>query len=205
MRSVFWLALTLVLFLPAIAYGDSEIEPSSYVRESPNGKYLFVMLAPDYVHERNELRNIFPASGMYLNDVSRTPLWTVDWYADSVIVFSDGVHIARWEPWAGSLSDEALAFFENGKELRSYRISDLADTTLASIRTVSHFYWNRGDSAEIHENDHTFSLITMSDERYTFDYTTGDMISARRPLRAFFVLAGATGLFVALRRFGKRR
>ncbi len=207
MRRVCWLALTLLFFLPAVAYGDSERDPYSYVTQSADGKYLFVMLAPDGPEPifGDELKSIFPASGMYLNDVSRTPLWTVDWYASSVVVLSDGVHVVRWGPWAERLSDEALTFFANGKELRSYRISDLVDTSFGLERTVSHFFWQRGDSAEFNENNHTFSLITVSDEKYNFDYTTGEMISARRPLRAFMVLVAIAGLFLLLRRFRARQ
>jgi hypothetical protein len=207
MRRAYWLALSLLFILPTIAYGDSEAPLCSYVRDSPNGKYLFVMLAPRNARydDGAELKNIFPASGMYLNDVSKTPLWTVDWYAHSVMVFSDGVHVVRSGPWARELSDEALTFFANGKMLRSYRVGDLVDLKIFLERTVSHFWWERADDSEFNETNHTFSLATISDEKYTFDYTTGEIISARRPMRAFVVLLAVIVLFLALRRFGRGR
>ena len=200
------LALALVFLFPAVARGDSMDRPHSYVKESPDGKYLFVMLAPsdNALDWGAEFQTIFPASGMYLNDVSRTPLWTVDWYASSVVVFSDGVHVIRYGWWPENLSNEAITFFANGKMLRSYQISDLVDTSLFLDRTVSHFRWERADDTEFDETDHTFSVATISDEKYTFDYTTGEIVSARRPLRAFFVLVAVTALFLVLRRFYTR-
>ena len=205
-RRRYWLAPALLFILPAVAYGDSLAPPYSYVRYSPNGKYVFVMLAPGDRESdfRRELKSIFPVSGMYLNDVSRTPLWTVDWYSYAVVPSSDGVHILRWGPWAQKLSDEALTFFANGKMLRSYRISDLVDTKVGLYHTTSHFSWEREDDEEFNEINHTFSLTTITGEKYTFDYTTGEIVSARRPLRAVFALFAATVLFLGLRRFFRR-
>src|SRR5688572_28088480 len=121
MRRVHWLALTLVFFLPAVAYADSYYEPHSYVRNSSNGKYMFVMLSK-WSSSPDELKSMFPASGMYLNDVSKTPLWTVDWYSPDVVVFPDGVHVASLSSWAETTSDDGFSFYANGKLLRSYRI-----------------------------------------------------------------------------------
>ena len=191
----------MVFLFPAVARGDSEREPYTYTKLSPNGQYLFVMLAPG---KESEGEIPYFVSGLYFNDASTTPLWTVDWYAFSVNVLSDGVHLIRWGPWATDTWDEALTFFANGKVLRSYNISDLIDTTLGLDKSVSHFYWINQERTNIHENNHTLALATISDEKYTFDYTTGEIISARRPLRAFFVFVGITALFLVLRRFYTR-
>jgi hypothetical protein len=205
MRRVYWLALTLVCFIPAVAYGDSEYAPYTYTELSPNGQYLFVMLAPG-----KELAGDVPytVSGLYFNDTSTTPLWTVDWWAPAVDVLSDGVHLVRWgEPWAEDTSYEALTFFANGKMLRAYRINDLLDTTLGLHVTVSHFVWKKEyvDVPAFDVNNHTLTLVMGTDEKYIFDYTTGEIISARRPLRAFFTLLAAEVLFVGLLRFRKWR
>ena len=202
MRRVYWLALTLVFFLPAIVYGDTEREPYTYTRLSPNGQYLFVMLAPG-TESAGEIP--YTVSGLYFNDTSTTPLWTVDWWANSVDVLSDGVHLVRWDWWASDTSDEALAFFANGKMLRSYRINDLLDTTLGLHKSVSDFIWMKEEGPAFDLNDHTLTVATGNDEKFTFDYTTGEIVSARRPVRAFLILVLATVLFVALRRFSKWR
>lgn len=203
MRRVYWLALTLLFFVPAVAYGCTEPEPYTYTKLSPNGQYLFVMLAPG-----KELAGEVPytVSGLYFNDTSTTPIWTVDWYAYAVDVLSDGVHLVRWgDSWAHDTSDEALTFFANGKVLRSYTVGDVIDTALGLPRNVSEFFWVKEETPAFDVNNHTLAFATGTDEKYTFDYTTGVMVSARRPLRAFFTFVAATILFMALRRFAKWR
>ena len=57
-------------------------------------QYIFVMLAPPQdaknpVEEGREdpgIRKIYHESGLYRNDGSTTPLWTVDWYSTLVHV-----------------------------------------------------------------------------------------------------------------------
>ena len=198
--------LALLTFVPVIAYGDSEAGPISYAAKSSDGKYLFVMLAPgetqvdeiplvDSDHRISQkLKANYQASGMYLNDGSTTPLWAVDWYAFSVIVPSDGVHLIRRGPWAKSLSDEALTFLANGKVLHSYKISDFVDTAAVVPHSVSHFEWE--ESAKLNNEKHILELATFSKERYSIDYTTGEVITSRRPLRALSVVAATMILFL---------
>ena len=193
-----WLAVFL-LFLPVSAYADQESGPTAYATASADGKYIFLMFVPGRVPEAEvplvEGRRIlgrivavnYPASGLYRNDGSNTPLWTVDWYAYSVIVPSDGVHLIRRGPWAKTLSGEAYTFYANGKELRSYRISALADTAVLLKRTVSHFEWE--ERATVDDSRHVLAVTTFSKESFVFDYTTGEMLSARRPLRILLIVS----------------
>jgi hypothetical protein len=208
-----WL-LMLFVWAPLTAYGDTEARRIPYAMVATGGKYIFVMFAPDHASDEHVrlvegeqiLRYIsatkYPASGLYLNDGSNTPLWTVDWYAHSVIVPSDGIHLVRRGPWARRLADEAFTFYANGKELRSYRISELADTVIPLSRTVSHFEWE--ESAVVDEPHHTLAVTTLSKERFLFDYTTGEMLSARRPLRAG-VFGGAIALIFIVTWLIRRR
>ena len=192
-----WLGALLML-LAAIAYGDSESGPVPYATESADGKFIFVMFAPGrpssevpLVEGRRILRYIsatnYPASGLYVNG-SNTPLWTVDWFAPSVIVPSDGVHLTRRGRWARTLSDEAYTFYANGKELRAYKVSHLVDTVSGLKRSVSHFEWE--ESARVDESRHLLAVTTFSKESFLFDYTTGEMVSARRPLRILLLVSG---------------
>ncbi|HEV2800510.1 MAG TPA: hypothetical protein VGW12_08440 [Pyrinomonadaceae bacterium] len=216
MRSIIKFCLLLVaLFTPLLAYGDSVAPPRSYATPSSDGKFVFVMIAPteaerDGIYLRDEdkretqkVRAKYPASGMYLNDDSTTPLWTVDWYSYSVLVVSDGIHLVRRGPWASNLSDEALTFFANGKELRSHKVGDLVDTKMFLFQTVSHYMWE--DSMNLDENRRTLSVATLSKERYVFDYTTGEIISASRPIRAIVVAGVAILTFSALLIIKRRR
>lgn len=216
MRDVFRTGLMAILLLvPVIAYGDTEAGPISYATASSNGKYLFVMLAPGEAQvgglplvdsDRRISKHLaakYPVSGLYLNDGSTSPLWTVDWYAISVIVPPDGVHLIRRGPWAKRLSDEALTFLAGGRVLRSYRISDLVDTAAALPHSSSHFKWE--ESAKLVDERHTLELTTFSKERYTFDYTTGEVASSRRPLRALIVIVAAVAFFIVVLLIKRRK
>ena len=199
--------LTLLMLVPAFAYADREAGPISYATASPDGKYLFVMLAPGETQAdkipvvdsggriSKYIASKYPVSGMYQNDGSTTPLWTVEWYAFSVIVPSDGIHIIKRGPWAKRLSDEALTFLAQGKTLHSYKISDFVDMAAPLPHTVSHFRWL--ESAKLNDHDHTLEIATFSKERYSLDYTTGEVVSSRRPLRALFIVAAAITIFMA--------
>jgi hypothetical protein len=187
------LTVVAALLIRAPVYGDTVIEPFSHARVSPNGKYLFVMIAPgpserDGIGLRPEdqeigrtLRAKYDMSGLYRNDGSTTPLWTVNWYADLVLIASDGIHLVRRGPWAENSSTEAFSFFENGKEIRSYRVGDLVDTTLTLPHTVSHFIWEQ--SMSLDDSNRMLTVITLNKDRYVIDITTGNVISAYRPIR----------------------
>src|SRR6266851_3190844 len=100
---------------PALA--DKPAPRSSYKQIAPGGKYVFVMISPmpleQDVQGRNEetaagireIRRLYMRSGLYHNDGSVEPLWTVDWYALGVVVASDGVHLIRQGPSAGLPKD----------------------------------------------------------------------------------------------------
>ena len=109
------------------AHGDSLKPPCSYKKASPNGQYLLVMIAPmpleldvkpwdeEVAAKIREIRGAYTRSGLYRNDGSTEPLWTIDWYAHNVEIESDGVHLIRMGPWASSTDTEAFSFFANGE------------------------------------------------------------------------------------------
>ena len=137
---------------------------------------------PEKRAEALRLRNKYPVSGLYLNDGSTQPLWTVDWYATSVKPSSDGSTLVRYGHWASSRSDEALSFFVNGQAKATYRVGELIDLTWLLPRTISHFEW--GGDFTLDDEKRTLTVTTLTYERYVFDITNGKMIAAHRPLRA---------------------
>ncbi|MBA3255993.1 MAG: hypothetical protein H0T64_05010 [Pyrinomonadaceae bacterium] len=216
MRNIIKCCLFLsAIFTPFLVYGDSEAPPRSYAITSSDSKFLFVMIAPLEAQryenslsdaarrESQKTRTMYPASGMYLNDGSTTPLWKIDWYSDGVLVASDGIHLVRLGPWARSLSDEAFTFFANGKELRSYKVGDLVESEILLPHSVSHFTWQ--ENMGLDEQRRILSVATLSRERYVFDYTTGEIISASRPIRAIVIASVAVLLFIAFLIIKRRR
>jgi hypothetical protein len=131
--------------------------------------------------EIRQIRQTYKQSGLYRNDGSTDPLWTVDWYAFGVIVASDGVHLIRHGPWASSGDQEAITFFANGELLQSYRIKELVDIPILLPQSVSHFDWVKSDAFDDAKLE--YSITTHDGNRIRFDAGTGQIVSSLRPAR----------------------
>lgn len=187
-------SLAILLCSTETAYADSPIFPYSYTEEVPGGEFIFVMLAPETFDEDGdqwneqararirEIRRMYSQSGLYRNDGTNKPLWTVDWYALSVEVASDGVHLIRHGPWATSTRDRAIGFYADGELLHEYRIPELVDNPLLLFYTVSHFCWKADRQFE--ESHLEYSIGTLDGNRFVFDVRTGKIASESRPGRA---------------------
>lgn len=203
------------MLMPLPTFADTEAMPRSYASPSGNNRFLFVMIAPieiesDGMYEREEnkkesqrVRAKYLSSGMYLNDGSTKPLWTVDWYAYSVLVASDGNHIIRRGPWATALADEAFTIFKQNKVIRSYQIGDLVDTELLLPHTAHHFRWE--EAMALDDYNHTLFVSTLSKERYVFDLLTGETNSSEKPIRTWLILSGVIIMFVIIFGLIKRK
>lgn len=206
MLTRFFLTACLVAVLLPSVSADDEGSVSPYLLETADKKFVFVMLKGGY-RNRPQLYSSdkYPQSGMYRNDGSTIPLWTVDWSA-YVILPSDGIHVIRRGPWPRleeGYNAEAITFFANGKPLRSYQVRDLVDCPWLLPQTASHYRWEHdlesGDkltrrtlSGEAYETSQgvtidddagTMKMETLTGESYVFDYRTGRILSANRPIR----------------------
>ena len=181
----------------AFSVGDGVTKDYSFATE--DGKYLFVMLVPDQEEsvaaEDRELdpkmREIYERSGLYLNDGSTSPLWTVDWYAAEVYVSSDGLHLVRVGLWPTYESDKdfekngralgqlALAFYQGGKKVRDYDISQLIQKPGKLPRGRSHFQWR--ERIWLDESAHRLNVITHDEQKLVFDLLTGKVVERRLP------------------------
>jgi hypothetical protein len=208
--------LSSILMDSAPLQADVLAMPFSFSKLSAQKNYVFVMIAPvdkesdgrglrdEDRFELQKLRAKYRTSGLYANNGSTTPLWTVDWYAYSVLVPSDGIHLVRPGPWAWNGSTEAVTFFAAGKQIRSYRVADLVDTTITLPHTVSHFFWEK--SIALDDTGRTVTITTLNRDRYVIDFTTGRIISANRPMRiAAIAIAGFLLLVIAILIRRKRR
>jgi hypothetical protein len=194
-----WLFAFVGLAATPPALADTPPTPRSYKEVTPGGKYVFVMIAPGSVEEeavqwqwRNELtaasireiRRVYTRSGMYRNDGSAEPIWTVDWYAHGVHLAPDGVHLIRPGPWAGlrdhktpNLDCEAVSFFADGRLLRTYRVGELVDDPGRVALTVSHYWWQQEGRVS---GEFEYTITTNDGNRFVFDVRTGEITSARR-------------------------
>lgn len=130
--------------------------------------------------ETQRVRNTYPSSGMYLNDDSTQPLWTVDWHSVQVFVSSDGEHVIRMGGYQTEFSGEALTFFKRNEILGSYKIGDLIDFRPIPV-TPGSIDWE--ESLSLDDANQTFSVFTPNKERYVFSFTNGEMLSSIRPVR----------------------
>lgn len=164
----------LLTFAPCVK-ADSERPPQDYVKETENGRYVFVMLAPERWsrYSTGEIRKTYKQSGLYRNDGSTTPLWTVDWFSYGVYPSSDGRHVVRMGPWAYDVNQLAVAFYKDGRELRAYSIKDLVRDESKLRHTVSHFFWQ--SSLRYDDKRGMLFLTTVDDRSYRFSVKTGEI------------------------------
>jgi len=128
----------------------------------------------DAIQEKFSLRTKYPCSGLYKNDGSTTPIWTVNWYG-FVYLFSDGEHLIRrgpwnrsWEPGRDSYLDGlAVAFYKNGYEVTKYSVGDLVKDTDAIRFSVSHYQWKEEERFDIETG--LLFIKTLDHQEYTFD------------------------------------
>jgi hypothetical protein len=184
-----------------ICIADSYSPPFSYKKPSANGQFLFVMIAPvtaesELSADAQNIRATYRVSGLYLNNGSTVPLWTVDWYEPEVIVPSDGIHLIRQNTFPSSPSNRVLIFYANGRELRSYTVDELVDFKFLLPETISHFYWQ--EKAVLNDDERTLSLTTLNKDRYVFDITSGKILSSRRPTRMIIAVTVAVIIFLIL-------
>jgi len=146
-----------VAFLPLqTVIADKPAEPRSYTEVTQDSKYIFVMHAPTNIFGGYEagkgiaLKAKYKKSGLYENNGSKQPLWTVDWYASGVYVSSDGVHLIRMGHWPAGfamnkedLKQLAVAFYNKGNLIKEYLIADLIKEPDKLQQTISHFMWRK--------------------------------------------------------------
>ena len=154
----------------------SEAIPYDFKIVTRNDKYIFIMLADmNFGGFDPEIRKVYKHSGLYKNDGSNKPLWTIDWYGNNVFICSDGIHLFRIWRSSSIFDQKALAFYKNGKEIKVYRINDLVRDESKLDETVSHILW----LTEFDSDDDKLLLFlkTKDNQSYTFSVETGDIIN----------------------------
>jgi hypothetical protein len=133
---------------------------------------------------RNQLSLYYPTSGLYRNDCSIVPLWTmpyISWRA-AITLSSDGHHLIAWGEWPAdprSYRDLALAFYEDGQLLVAYKVKDLVRRPRTLPHTVSHYQWLL--NKRLDDSKGILTVETLNKEHYVFDVTTGAIVSAIVP------------------------
>jgi hypothetical protein len=195
---------------------DSPAPEFDYIQEVGDGQFVFVMLSIEddpsaygqggAVQDQN-IRQQYSQSGLYENDVSTTPLWTVDWYAFQVEISSDGKYLVRWGPWPfhEDYDELALAFYKDGVEIKRYTVNDLVADPKSLPRSVSHYFWVKETS--FNPTTNVLHLETQNGEVYDFDVTTEEKSTESELLPSNIVRVVIIGIlifggtFLLLKRF----
>jgi hypothetical protein len=184
-----------IIIYPTFVRADEEAIPVSYTKTTADGKYIFVMHAPINILGGVEagkaaaLKMKYPKSGLYKNDHSNIPLWTVDWYSFEVYISANGKDLIRMGPWPrswekklsaeeGALKQPAVAFYENGKLLKGYSIKDLIRSPDMLPRSVSHFRWAKDVLFDDRKDE--LKIITHDGQELLFDIKSGNITQKKQ-------------------------
>jgi hypothetical protein len=201
MRRWFTLAASLALLSVELAggrwrsewYGPPQPEPrrpsaplSYKTYTCPDFAVFFLMLKPsppggppefwqDHLEDGFGSTARYNRSGMYRNDGSGVPLWTVDWYATRVDPSPDGIHAVRLEPCPTGLGGEVLGFLAGGSVLRSYQLEDLIMHPKRLDHSGSYFRWLDGNRCDW--GRFTYTVRTAEGRSLAFDVRSGELVT----------------------------
>jgi len=126
-------------------------------------------------------------------------MWKVDgWYSHEVFLSIDGHYLVRMGTWnfgqGVKPGDLAVAFYEDGRLLRSYSTADLVKDPTKVIVTSSHYFWLARDdrqglarlsqaelSPRLDDDSRSFTLSTVDGVKYWFDIATGRITKTSLP------------------------
>lgn len=111
-----------------------------------------------------------------LPDGTEQEIWSVPVYAAGAALTNDGKHLIVFGPWASKTSDLAVAFYLEGRELKSYQVKDLIEDEMKLQHTVSHFFWASG-GGKFSEDETRWTLTLIDSRSVTFNPATGERIA----------------------------
>jgi hypothetical protein len=182
--------------------------PHSYSVTTKDDRFVFVMLVPpgmesDEGAREIELRKKYGQSGLYRNDGSTVPLWTVRGYSRKAYPASDGVHLVCVSQFygGGSPAGQVVGFFAHGKPTGVYSADELTSAFILLPSSASGTIWLRDDDFD--EANLKYSVSTYDGNSFTFDVRTGAVVSSRKPWRLvgvclLAVLTAVAGLWFYL-------
>lgn len=181
------IVIILLLFLFFISLNDKSFSDSippihSYKKVTENGKYVFVMVT-EFDPLIASSGKQYSLSGLYHNNGSNLPIWTVDWYTPlegTICVSSGGEYLVRiCELTSFPDIEYDIIFYKNGKEMKGYFGSDLVKDPEVLPFTASGRWWMKRTGKEFNDTLNQLTVITQSDEKYVFDIRTGNLIEGK--------------------------
>lgn len=188
---------------------DTESSPFPYQAVTADKKHVFVIVKSDCKLCWGSDK--YKVSGMYLNDGSTDPLWTVDWQ-NYIFLPNGGKHVVRkgrWARYSATYREEVFSFIEEGNVLKTYSAGDLIafpfllphssshynvmnstlrsdfpnDGAAARLKTDNGEGYALNDGVRIDNENNTIQIETFHGDKYLFDLHTGNIISSNQPSR----------------------
>lgn len=176
----FLLTICFLIFTYDIATADSIAVPMSYTVKVGNGEqYIFVMLGEGKIMSKSG--KDYPKSGLYKNDGSITPIWTVDFYSHLTYVTSEGKYLVEMGPWPElnknrepDTSFIAFSLYEKGKKYNDFTIKEFISFPSALQKSVSHYEWLKDISFNSEKGQ--LKILTTQFDYYVIDVRTGNYL-----------------------------
>lgn len=179
--------LTAILYATCLAsvFADSPSRPVPLVFVNRYGSdVMFSMIPAQYDASYKMTREAFGIASRLNEDGKFVELYrTSGWYSSEVLVSHDGKYLVRMGPWSPGHTPKkdhlAVAFYMNGKLLKSYSTVSLVKDPTKVMASVSHYMWQAPQNALSPglDYDNKFKLQTIDGWTYEFDATTGDIKS----------------------------
>jgi hypothetical protein len=158
------------------------------------------------VQEVHHIRATYSQSGLYRNNGSTAPLWTIRYFSRPreglVHIGPDGNHLIF-----GAEDTFVGWFFQRGTSLAAYSVQDVVSNY--RIKTFMNLsfpscVWSHFDADRM-----TYAVRTNHGEEFTFDVTTGTLISQRTSWTLYIAeavagIATVSGIVVAVLLFCRR-
>jgi len=140
-------------------------------------------------------------SGLYYNTDPLVNIYYVDEYFHHLFFSSCGiyfVHVGPSSPWGSRAHPDgyAVRFFRHGTNETSYRIEDLTSHVWHS--TTAGVLWIEQDTLSFNQQANTLSLRTIENRAFTFDITTGEIISGPRNIPSIPIIIAIAALLAVI-------
>ena len=180
-RTVLIVLFVLISCSPSAA--DKEARPYPYVATSNNKRFYFKM-SPD-PNDPNAQWDLGKGYGTLFeinNDGTEKALWKVGGcYGFTTYISDDGKYLVRMNIWPRGQkpSDKhlAIAFYKNGKLLKSYATKDLIKDPSVIRPTISHYSYLQKVVGFEKSYGYRFIIQTIDGLEWVFDASSGAIIS----------------------------
>ena len=174
-KSICFIIFILSFVLITTSWAD-KIAPNKEYKEYSENKEYFIEMIPSESYE-----DIGQGKVCEVRKDENKLLWEVDWYARKVLLLNDGKRLIRLGPWASKkdLSDLAIAFYNKGKLIKEYKVSDLLEDENSIKKTASHYFWRSKIQSMpfgFVNKERKFVLTTIENETIIFNTKTGEII-----------------------------